>query len=105
MKAGEAAIEDEMVEWHHQRGAHGSEQTSGDREGQGILACCSPWDHKESRHDLGTEQQQHIFLRIHPLSNVSDTNLSQQTLIIRLTLYKKFFCLVSYFPYNDFKPG
>ena len=33
-----------------------SEQTSGDSEGQGILACCSPWDRKESRQDLGTKQ-------------------------------------------------
>ena len=33
------------------------EQTSGDSEGQGSLACCSPWDHKESG-DLATEQQQ-----------------------------------------------
>ena len=24
------------------------EQTSGDGEGQGSLACCSPWGHKES---------------------------------------------------------
>ena len=33
------------------------EQTSGDSEGQGSLACCSPWGHKESG-DLATEQQQ-----------------------------------------------
>ena len=25
-----------------------SEQTLGDGEGQGVLACCSPWSHKES---------------------------------------------------------
>ena len=69
MKAGEGATEDEMVEWHHQLSSRESEQTSGDREGQGILACYSTWDHKESRHNLGTEQQ-HILLRIHPLPNV-----------------------------------
>ena len=27
---------------------HKSEQTLGDREGQGSLVCCSPWSHKES---------------------------------------------------------
>ena len=39
--------EDEMVGWHHQRNAHDSEQIPGDSEGQGSLACCSPWCHKE----------------------------------------------------------
>ena len=27
---------------------HEFEQTSGNSEGQGSLACCSPWDHKKS---------------------------------------------------------
>ena len=40
--------EDEMVGWHHQLDGHEFEQTPGDGEGQGILACCSPWDCKES---------------------------------------------------------
>ena len=35
--------EDEMVGWHHQRNGHGFEQALGDGEGQGSLACCSPW--------------------------------------------------------------
>ena len=35
--------EDEMVGWHHRLNEHKSEQTSGDSEGQGSLACCSPW--------------------------------------------------------------
>ena len=38
--------EDEMVGWHHQLSAHEFEQTPGDSEGQGSLACCSPWDHR-----------------------------------------------------------
>ena len=42
------AIEDKMVGWHHQLNGHEFEQTLGDREGQGSLACCSPWGHKES---------------------------------------------------------
>ena len=38
----------EIVEWHHQLNRHEFEQTLGDSEGQGSLACCSPWGHKES---------------------------------------------------------
>ena len=32
--------------WHHQLNGHESEQTPGDGEGQGSLACCSPGGHK-----------------------------------------------------------
>ena len=39
--------EDEMVGWRHQFNGHEFEQTLGDSEGQGSLACCSPWDFKE----------------------------------------------------------
>ena len=38
--------EDEMVGWHH--GLNGHEQTLGVVGGQGSLACCSLWCHKES---------------------------------------------------------
>ena len=41
-------IEDEMVGWHHQLDEHEFEQIAGDSDGQGSLACCSPWGHKES---------------------------------------------------------
>ena len=43
-----ATTEDEMVGWHHQLNGHEFEQAPGDGDGQGNLACCSPWDHKES---------------------------------------------------------
>ena len=39
--------EDKMVGWYHQLNGHEFEQTLGDSEGQGSLACCSPWSHKE----------------------------------------------------------
>ena len=39
--------EDEMVGWHHRLDGHEYEQTQGDGDGQGSLACCSPWGHKE----------------------------------------------------------
>ena len=41
------ATDDEMFGWHHQHNGHEFEQTPGDGEGQGSLACCSPWSHKE----------------------------------------------------------
>ena len=37
-----------MIGWHHWLSGHEFEQTLGDGEGQGSLACCSPWGHKES---------------------------------------------------------
>ena len=37
-----------MIGWHHRLNGHESEQTPGDTEGQGSLACCSPWGYKES---------------------------------------------------------
>ena len=40
--------EDEMVGWHHRLDGHKFEQAPGVDDGQGSLACCSPWDHKES---------------------------------------------------------
>ena len=45
--------EDEMVGRHHWLNGHEFEQASGVGDGQRILACYSPWGHKESdvRHD------------------------------------------------------
>ena len=40
--------EGEMVGWHHQLDGHEFEKTPRGSEGQGSLACCSPWDLKES---------------------------------------------------------
>ena len=39
--------EDELVGWHYQLNGHEFEQSPGDGEGQGGLACCCPWGHKE----------------------------------------------------------
>ena len=35
--------EEEMVGWHHRLNGNEFEQALEDGEGQGILACCSPW--------------------------------------------------------------
>ena len=40
--------EDEMVGGHHRLDGHESEQAPGVGDGQGGLACCSPWGRKES---------------------------------------------------------
>ena len=36
-----------MVGWHHQVNRHEFEQVLGDSEGQGSLACFTPWGRKE----------------------------------------------------------
>ena len=40
--------EDEMVGWHHWLDTHEFEQDPGVGDGQGSLACCSPWGGKDS---------------------------------------------------------
>ena len=37
-----------MVGWHHQISQHEFEQALEDSDGQGSLACCSPWGGKET---------------------------------------------------------
>ena len=38
--------EDEIIGQHHQLNGHEFEETPGDGDGQGGLACCSLWGHK-----------------------------------------------------------
>ena len=47
--------EDERLGWHHQLYGHDLEQAPGVGDGQGGLACCSPWG---SEMWDTTEQQQ-----------------------------------------------
>ena len=42
------ATEDEMVGWYQWLSGHEFERAPGDGEGQGSLACCSPWSLQES---------------------------------------------------------
>ena len=39
--------EDEMAGWHHGLDGHEFGQALGVGDGQGGLACCSPWDRKQ----------------------------------------------------------
>ena len=54
--------QDEMVGWHHPLNGHEFEQTPGDGEGQGSLACCSPWGRKQS--DTIEQQQESLTLSV-----------------------------------------
>ena len=57
--------EDEMVGWHHWLNGHEFEHALSVSDGQGNLACCSPWGHKESdtTEQLNwTEQAAHSYL-------------------------------------------
>ena len=40
--------EDEIIGWHHRLDGHEFEQAPRIGHGQGSLACCSPWVHKEA---------------------------------------------------------
>ena len=43
--------EDEIIGWYHQYNGHEFKKTPGVGDGQGSLACCSPWGGKEFGHD------------------------------------------------------
>ena len=45
---GEGTTEDKMAGWHHRIDAHEFGWTPGVSDGQGGLACCNSWGHKES---------------------------------------------------------
>ena len=44
-KVSYGKTENEIVGWYHQVSGHEFEQTLGDCEGQGSLACCTQWGH------------------------------------------------------------
>ena len=67
--------EDEMVGWHHRLNGHEFEWTLGAGDGQGGLACCDSWYHKESH------------------TTVTELNL---TVLISCVLEKVFLCCSSY---------
>ena len=54
--------EDNMVGWHHQLNGHEFEQAPRDGEGQGYLACCSPWGHRVRWTATMTKKKTHIII-------------------------------------------
>ena len=90
--------ENEMVGWHHQLDGHEFEQALGVSDGQGCLACCSPWGCKE----LDTTEWLNRTELIPPtsggLSNSSRVLDSCQGFRLE-TLYLRF-CAVLYLRYT-----
>ena len=72
--------EGDTVGGHHQLNGHESEQTLGDGDGQGSLACCSPWGHKE----LDTTEQ---------LNNSKASIWLQLCSFMKLSTYTEQVCL------------
>ena len=48
MQEEKGTPEDEIVGWQHQLNGHGAGWTLGVDDGQGGLACCGSWGHKEA---------------------------------------------------------
>ena len=62
---GEGRVtENEVIGWHHQLNGHEFEQTPGDSEGQGSLACWSPRGCKESdmTYELNSNKKEGEFI-------------------------------------------
>ena len=49
-----------MVGWHHCLNGHKFEQAPGVGEGQGGLACCSPWGRKEQLNCADSKKGKYI---------------------------------------------
>jgi len=58
MQEEKGTIEDELIGWHHWLNGHEFEQAPGVGDGQGSLACCSPWGCKRVGHNWVTELKQ-----------------------------------------------
>ena len=52
-----------MVGWHQGLIVHKSEETPGVGDGQGGLACCSPWGHKESDRTEHIDVQENLRMK------------------------------------------
>ena len=64
-----------MIGWHHQVNGHELGQTLGDGEGQGGLACCSPWGCKESDRTWRLNNNNSSSNNILPSYNVSNNKI------------------------------
>ena len=91
--------EDELVGWHQWLNGHELEQTLCDGEGQGSLACYSPWGGKESNttgQQWVTEQQQINYRAIcfSFVKNIMDIFIGT-ALICRFLWYEYFSKIIS----------
>ena len=93
---GEGVIEDEMVGWHHRLNGLDFEQTLGDREGQGNVACCSPWVAKcRTWPNYWTRTTSRVFLNLTEY-NIQSTNPSQ----LGYTGRSWWYCFSSLYPWH-----
>ena len=83
--------EDEMAGWHHWCNEHEIGQTSGAGEGQGGLACCSPWGRKEL--DM-TGRLNNNDLAYIDHETITTVNLGNIHYLIQLQKKNKYFFLV-----------
>ena len=67
------ATEDEMVGWHHRLDRHEFEQAPEVGDGQGSLACCSPWGRRVG-HDWATELNKTERLCTHPSVKIAEVD-------------------------------
>ena len=65
-----------MVGRHHRLNGHEFEQTLGDSEGQGSLACCIPWGRKESDTTEGLNNNSVTIGNIHQRNRPDDSQWS-----------------------------
>ena len=84
-----------MVGWRHELNGHEFEQTLGNIEGQGSLAYCSPWGHKESdTHErLNNNNFSYDLSPLISPGKVTDTQLVQlfpleQVMTFKLFMYQ-----------------
>ena len=85
--------ENEMVRWYHRLSGHEFEWTQGVGNGQGGLACCSPWVHKES--DM-TEQLNWIPSWLPHLRIFSPSLWCVLSLFMVSFSVQKLFCLIRF---------
>ena len=80
---------DEMVGWHHQCNGHEFVQVLGVGDGQGSLACCSPWGCKESD---TTEQlnNNYVYIALLALGTSIEERRNRSWLVKNKNCYEKF---------------
>ena len=76
------ATKDEMVRWHHWLNGHEFEQTQGESEGQGSLACYIPRGLKESDTTEGLNNSNLFLIPFWISHRVCRTNISKTELNI-----------------------
>ena len=64
-----------MVGWHHRLNGHELEQTLGVGDGQGSLACCGPWGHKQLDMTERLNDNNKMNLALEPLFLLKVENL------------------------------